>query len=304
MRSDWNRRDFLQLMGIGGVVFASGCVPSTSGAGAAAATPQAGGAAPAGAEDFFFLQLTDTHWGYKGPANPHADVTLEHAVSTINGSDVQPDFVVFTGDLTHATEDAGERKDRMARFREIVSALKVKSLHFLPGEHDAAADHGDAFRAAFGETHYAFDHKGVHFVALDNVSVDASVGEEQLRWLESDLAQTPASTPVVVLAHRPLFDLAPDWDWMTRDGARAVEILQRRDNVTVFYGHIHQELHRTTGRVAHHASRSLVFPLPAPGSTPKKAPLVWDPQSVDHGLGWRSVAMERAAARIVEVAYR
>ncbi len=308
MRSDWNRRDFLQLMGIGGVVFASGCVPRSSGAGAAAVTsPAAGAAAGAGAaggDDFFFLQLTDTHWGYKGPANPHADVTLERAVATINAADVQPDFVVFTGDLTHMTEDAGERKDRMARFREIASALKVKSLHFLPGEHDAAADHGEAFRAAFGETHYAFDHKGVHFVALDNVSADASIGPEQLEWLASDLAHTPASTPVVIFAHRPLFDLYPDWDWMTRDGAKAVDILQARDNVTVFYGHIHQELHRTTGRVAHHAARSLVFPLPAPGATPKKVPLVWDPQSSDHGLGWRSIAMQRAAARIVEVAYR
>lgn len=309
MRSDWNRRDFLELMGIGGVVFASGCAArSAAGPGvgapatAAASTPPVATAAPA--TDFFFLQLTDTHWGYEGPSNPHADVTLERAVATINAADVQPDFIVFTGDLTHMTDDAGTRRDRMLRFRDIAAKLKVKDVRFLPGEHDAAADHGNAFRAVFGDMHYAFDHGGVHFVALDNVSGDASLGADQLAWLEADLAKVAANTPVIALAHRPLFDLYPAWDWMTRDGARAIEILGRREQATVFYGHIHQELHQTTGNVAHHASRSLVFPLPAPGSTPKKVPLAWDPQSSDHGLGWRRIARERAATRIVEVAYR
>jgi hypothetical protein len=313
--TDWTRRDLLQLMGIGGLVFASGLPGCASHAAAAPAAPvppapgtegAAKDADPARAVDsnFFFLQLSDIHWGYSGPANPHADVTLERAVATINAVDLQPDFIVFTGDLTHMTDDARERRERMARFRDIVSALKVKNLRFLPGEHDAAADHGDAFREAFGDTHYAFDHRGVHFVALDNVSDGSALGAAQLAWLANDLAAVPAGVPVIALAHRPLFDLAPDWDWMTKDGAAAIDILGRRNDVAVFYGHIHQELHRTTGAIAHHASRSLVFPLPAPGSAPKKAPLPWDPASADHGLGWRQIARERAATRIVEVAYR
>jgi hypothetical protein len=294
----------LELMKIGGVVFASGLAGCAPGAAQRAAAPPVP-ARSALEHDFFFLQLSDTHWGFQGPPNPHADVTLERAVAVINAADVQPDFIVFTGDLTHTTDDATERRDRMARFRDIVSKLKVKDLRFLPGEHDAAPDHGDAFRQAFGETRYSFDHKGVHFVAIDNVSSGgAGIGADQLQWLATDLSRLPAQMPVVAFAHRPLFDLFPDWDWWTRDGAQAIEVLGRRDDVTVFYGHIHQELHRTTGKIAHHAARSLVFPLPAPGSVPKKAPLVWDPSSVDHGLGWRQIAMDGAAARITEVAYR
>jgi predicted phosphodiesterase len=306
MDQDWKRRDFLSLMGIGGVVFASGLV-GCGGVSAAAAGPGAG--APQGArrvavpgDDFFFLQLSDTHWGFKGPPNPQADVTLEHAVATINAVDVRPDFVVFTGDLTHTTDDPAERRNRMARFKEIVSALNVKDVRFLPGEHDASLDRGDAFREAFGETRYSFDHKGVHFVALDNVSEAGGVlGDAQLQWLAADLARVPADVRVVVLAHRPLFDLYPAWDWATKDGARALDILSQRDNVTVFYGHIHQEHHQMTGKIAHHSARSLVFPLPAPGSTPKKGPLPWDEASKDHGLGWRSIAMNEGRARITEV---
>jgi hypothetical protein len=310
MSTDWSRRDFLQLVGIGGVVFSSGLAACTArrvgGAPSAGSDPSSRGAlATQASEDFFFLQLSDTHWGYEGPANPHADVTLERAIAAINAVDVQPDFIVFTGDLTRMASDRSQRRDRMARVRELVSALKVKDLRFLPGEHDAASDHGEAFRQAFGEMHYSFDHRGVHFVALHNVSSGgAGIGVEQLQWLANDVSRISASVPIVVFAHRPLFDLYPEWDWMTKDGARAIEILDQRENVTVFYGHIHQELHRVTGRIAHHAARSLVFPLPAPGAALKKAPLVWDPNSLDHGLGWRQIARDGAASRITEIAFR
>jgi hypothetical protein len=304
MTSELERRDFLTLMGIGGVVFASGLAGCAGSAGAGAGV-RAATAPPPADSDFFFLQLSDTHWGFKGPPNPEADVTLERAVATINASGTQPDFIVFTGDLTHMTGDDAERKTRLARVKELASALKVKDVRFLPGEHDASPDHGDAFREAFGETRWSFDHKGVHFVALDNVSEAGGViGDAQLAWLESDLARVAPDTRVVALAHRPLFDLYPEWDWATKDGARAIEILSRRNDVTVFYGHIHQEHHHLTGKIAHHSARSLVFPLPPPGSMPKRTPLPWDPASVDHGLGWRAVALGEAAPKITEVAYR
>ncbi len=300
MSQDWKRRDFLALMGVGGLVFASGLPGCGSSAAAAPANDTA-----KRREDFFFLQLSDTHWGFRGPSNPQADVTLEHAVATINAVDVQPDFIVFTGDLTHTTDDAGVRRDRMSRFRDIVAKLKVKDVRFLPGEHDAAPDRGDAYRQAFGEPTYAFDHKGVHFVTIDNVSLPGgTIGDAQLAWLDAELARLPADVPVVALAHRPLFPLFPDWEWATKDGGRAIEILSKRENVTVFYGHIHQEHHFVTGRVAHHAARSLVFPLPAPGSVPKKAPLPWDASSPDHGLGWRAISLGDGATRITEVPYR
>ena len=262
-----------------------------------APTPPARPARPGGAgaprEDFFCLQLSDTHWGYEGAANPEARTTLKKTVAAINASARHPDFIVFTGDLTHTTDDAGLRRARMAEFKQIVSGLKVKDLRFMPGEHDASLDRGEAYREHFGETHYAFDHKGIHFVALDNVSdPDGALGDAQIAWLAKDLGRIPKSAPIVVFAHRPLFDLYPQWDWATRDGARAVAILSEYPNVTVFYGHIHQEHHQMTGRIAHHSARSLIFPLPAPGSAPKRAPLPWDPASPTHGIGYRGVEPE------------
>ncbi len=273
-----DRRDFLKLAGLGGVVFASGCA-SLSPYGAKSST-----------EDFFFVQLSDTHWGFQGPPNPDAKVTLKKAVAAVNSLDTQPDFIVFTGDLTHTTDDPQERRRRMAEFRTIVAELKVKDVRYMPGEHDASLDNGQAYQEFFGKTHYTFDHKGVHFIVLDNVSDPAArIGDEQLAWMAGDLKSQPKDARIVVFTHRPLFDLMPQWDWATRDGAKAVELLMPYQNVTVFYGHIHQENHHMTGHIAHHSAKSLIFPLPAPGSQPKRAPLAWDPAEPYKGLGFREV---------------
>ena len=279
MKRPIDRREFLKLAGLGGVVFASGLRSPAEAAGEKRA-----------ADDFYFVQLSDTHWGFEGPPNPDAKGTLKKAVAAVNALSQPPDFVMFTGDLTHTTDDAKERRQRLSEFREIVADLKVKNVRFMPGEHDASLDRGDAYQELFGKTHYAFDHKGVHFIVLDNVSDPAAmIGDEQLQWLAADLKQLPANANIVVFTHRPLFDLYPQWDWATRDGAKAVELLLPNPNVTVFYGHIHQEHHHMTGHIGHHAAQGLMFALPVPGSQPKRAPVPWDAAQPYKGLGFRSV---------------
>jgi hypothetical protein len=280
-----DRRHFLELAGLGGVVFASGLAR-------AGARTRPGG-------DFFFVQVSDTHWGFSGPPSPEAANLLKQAVAAINGLPAPPAFVVFTGDLTHTTDDVAERRRRMGQFKEIVAGLRVLKLRLMPGEHDAGLDAGAAFRDFFGPSRYTFDHEGVHFVVLDNVSDPAAqLGDAQLDWLHRDLTALGADTPVVVFTHRPLFDLAPAWDWATKDGAKAIDVLSHRRNVTVFYGHIHQAHHFKTGDIEHHAAMSLIFPLPAPLSVPKKAPLPWDPQHPGRGLGFRAIGAHAGAVAI------
>jgi len=281
-----NRRDFLKLTAVGGgAVFLSGLSTLSQAA--------AGKGTASTYDDFFFVQLSDTHWGYQGPANPEAANTLKKVVSTINGLEIQPDFIVFTGDLTHTTDDPKERRKRLAEFRDIVSGLKVKNVRFIPGEHDASLDSGAAYKEFFGNTYYSYDHKGVHFVMLDNVSdPGANIGDAQLAWLAADLGKQSKDAKIVVFTHRPLFDLAAKWDWATRDGAKAIDMLMPYTNVTVFYGHIHQEHHHQTGHIAHHSAKSLIFPLPAPGSQEKRAPLPWDAALPYKGLGFREVEAE------------
>ena len=69
-----NRRDLLKLAGMGVAVFVSGT------------TVRAGGAAQIKNESFYFVQLSDTHWGFNGPnINPDSQGTLKKAVAAVNG---------------------------------------------------------------------------------------------------------------------------------------------------------------------------------------------------------------------------
>jgi len=66
----------------------------------------------------------------------------------------------------------------------------------------------------------------------------ARIGETQLAWVKEISPNKTRTRAIVVFTHRPLFDLMPQWDWATRDGAqcdRPPHALQERYGV---YGHI------------------------------------------------------------------
>ncbi len=245
---------------------------------------------------FTFVQLSDTHVGSGPPLNPGGTAAFEHAIDVVNRLPETPELILFTGDLTHDSEDPGEPARRMRRFREIAGRLKVKTQKAVPGEHDAGLDGGALFRELFGETHYAFDHRGVHFVALDNVSrALPEVGPDQLAWLRKDLASLPPTAPIVVFTHRPLFDLRPDWEWFTSDGDEVMKALAPFENVTVLYGHIHHEDVREVGHVRHLAARGLAWAFPDPAA-PQKKPLPFDPAHPYRNLGTRVARVRGGAA--------
>jgi 3',5'-cyclic AMP phosphodiesterase CpdA len=153
-----------------------------------------------------------------------------------------------------------------------------------------------------GPLYYTFDHRGIHFIVLDNTSDPAPIlGAGQLDWLKSDLAKQPKDAPIVVFTHRPLFPLFPQWDWATRDGQAAIDALLRHTNVTVFYGHIHHEHHYRTGHIDHHAARAVMFPLSPVGTAPQKTQLPWNAALPYEGLGFRSVHAGAGAPRPTEL---
>src|SRR5437879_1360599 len=148
-----DRRQFLKLAGLGGVVFASGL---------GCASTRSGMAYEAAQDEFFFVQLSDTHWGFKGAPNPDAEGTLPKAIAAVNALDPQPDFIVFTGDLTHTTDDPAERRRRLAQFKEMAGALKSRNVRFMPGGHDASLDSGAAYKALLAATDDTRYHTGAH----------------------------------------------------------------------------------------------------------------------------------------------
>jgi 3',5'-cyclic AMP phosphodiesterase CpdA len=279
-----NRRDFMRLSaaGIGAGAMISFVPRAAEAQGILRHLHRANGEAP---KPFSIVQLSDTHVGFNGPPDPLGTAAFERAVQVVNALDPQPELILFTGDLTHDSEDPAEHAKRMRTFRDISSKLRVKTRYHVPGEHDAALDGGTLFRDNFGETHYSFDHRGIHFVAIDNVSQGRPrVGAEQITWLKRDVARYSHETPIVVFTHRPLFDLKPEWEWFTSDGDDVMQVLAPYDAVTVLYGHIHREHHETRGNEKHHASRSLIFAFPDP-SVAEKKPLPFDKSEPYKNLG-------------------
>jgi 3',5'-cyclic AMP phosphodiesterase CpdA len=287
-----DRRSFLKIAGISigaGALYRVAPLLGAGKAGAAVsdALKRSNGEA---LRPFSFVQLSDTHVGFEGPPDPLGTRAFERAVETINALPEPPELILFTGDLTHDTENPGEHAARLKRFRQIAGGLRVQNIRCVPGEHDAALDGGALFREQLGPTSYSFDHRGVHFVALDNVSLGKpEVGAAQRAWLEKDLARFGSRAPIVVFTHRPLFDLKPEWEWFTDDGNDVMNLLARFENVTVLYGHIHREEHRTIGRAGHHGARSLVFAFPDPASGAEKKPLPFQKDRPFANLGIRTL---------------
>jgi 3',5'-cyclic AMP phosphodiesterase CpdA len=249
-----------------------------------------------------FLQISDSHVGFDKPANPNALGTLEEAVNKIKTMPVKPAFVIHTGDITHLSKPSEfDDADR------IISQVRL-DVHYVPGEHDVLDEEVKLYRDRYGRGTkgagwYSFDANGVHFIGLVNV-VDlkagglGNLGNEQLEWLEDDLKGRPASTPIVVFAHIPLWSVYPAWGWGTEDAARALDYLKRFGSVTVLNGHIHQIMQKVEGNVTFHTAMSTAFPQPAPGTAPSPGPLKVADDRLRSLLGITDVTFKRGQQRL------
>lgn len=230
-----------------------------------------------GGSGFSFVQISDSHIGFNKAANQDVTATLQLALDKINSLPLTPDLLLHTGDITHSSKPA-----EFETAQQLIKTVKAGETFYVPGEHDIASDDGTIYRERFGKGTqgtgwYSFDHKGVHFIGLNNCQqVDAMgrLGEDQLQWLKADLASLPASTPIVIFAHIPLWMVYPEWGWGTPDAAEALTYLKRFGSVTVLNGHIHQVVQKVEGNVAFHTAASTAFPQPAPGTAPHAGPMV------------------------------
>ena len=239
-----------------------------------------------------FVQISDSHMGFNKPANADVNATLQLAIDKINALPNAPDFIIHTGDLSH-TAKASE----FDTLDQILKSSKTSQVFFVPGEHDTATDDGKLYMERYGKNAkgagwYSFNHKDVHFVGLSNVAVLEGMGKlgpEQLKWLEADLKSQPASRPVVVFAHIPLWSVYPEWGWGTADSEQALGYLKRFGSVTVLNGHIHQVMQKVEGNVTFHTARSTAFPQPAPGTAKAPGPMKVDDDKLRGVLGITSV---------------
>jgi len=257
---------------------ALGCLAAWSGAAVvwsiAGGVPRTVGATGTGksaaTNGFTFVQISDTHIGFNKPANPDVVGSLRRAIGEINALPTAPAFVVHTGDVSHLS-----KPEEFGQAKELFAEIKVDHRHIVPGEHDALDDGLTGYLKQFDHdgkkrAYFSFDQNGAHFIGLSNVEnfkakTLSSFGEEQIAWLRNDLKGVSHSTPIVVMAHIPMWTVYEQWGWGTADADAALALLKPYGSVTVLNGHIHQVLQKVEGNVALHTAMSLAYPLPTPG---------------------------------------
>lgn len=175
-------------------------------------------------ESFRFVFMADVHYHDKN----NAPRSMDAAIDTINK--LNPDFILVGGDIVYdalrRTQDDAEEQRRM--FQEKAAKLNVP-LYYAIGNHDHFAvydrttgvDHplfGKRFyEKYFGPRYYSFDHKGWHFITLDDMVITEERGyvgrldSIQLEWLRKDIEQIADTTPVAVMAHVPLVTTLSQW---------------------------------------------------------------------------------------------
>lgn len=269
-----SRRKFMECVGwigTGMLWTVSAGVPTTVGliGGAAAETTQ---------EDFTFLQMSDSHIGFK--AGPYQDVpgTLTAAVAKAKALPRRPALMLHTGDISHfSTPEQFDTADQ-------INATLGLEIYHVPGEHDMLDPGKKLYLSRYGKNAkgdgwYSFDAQGVHFMALSNVTHMGPdrqwlLGADQIAWVADDLRGVRDSTPVIVFAHVPLWTVYAKWGWGTGDAAAITPLFRRFGSVTFLNGHIHQIVQKVEGNIAYHTARSTAFPQPVAGTAPHEGPIM------------------------------
>ena len=256
-------------------------------------------AAAAAKAQLTFAQISDSHMGFNKPANQDVVGTLKAAVEKINALPNPPEFLLHTGDISHLS-----KPEEFDAVEQILKSCVAKDVFYVPGEHDVINDdNASNFMQRFGKGATGmgwrtFEKNGVRFFGLVNVmNLKAgglgSLGSEQLEWLEKETKGLSASTPIVLFAHIPLWNVYPEWGWGTEDSAQALSYLKRFGSVTVLNGHIHQTMQKIEGSVTFHTAASTAFPQPHPGQAEGPGPMKVPAEELRKLLGLTDVNFVR-----------
>jgi 3',5'-cyclic AMP phosphodiesterase CpdA len=248
-----------------------------------------------------FVQISDSHLGFKGSANLDVSATFGAAINQVNSLGYEPDFVMHSGDITHLTLAA-----EFGQAKEMMSDIRTPRVFTVPGEHDTINDGGALYRKFFGahtlgDGWFSFDIQGVHFISLVNTtSVDAlgKLGTDQLDFVRRDIGAVSSETPIVLFSHIPLYAMYPKWGWGTGDAVTLLGMLRRFGSVTALNGHVHQVFTKTEGNVTFYSAAPTCYPLPEPGQAPAPLPVTLPAGELTSALGIRTVSFQAGSANL------
>ncbi|MDH3207560.1 MAG: calcineurin-like phosphoesterase C-terminal domain-containing protein, partial [Gemmatimonadota bacterium] len=203
------------------------------------------------------LSARETRFTAHAFADPQArsdldeDMLREELVNTLLGNPYQAEFSITVGDVVF------DNLGLYDRHKEMMGLIGVPQWN-LPGNHDMNLESPNAqyanetFKKHFGPTYYSFNYGNAHVVALNNVEYAGAeqggyrgfISDDQIRWLEQDLAHVPRDMLIVIATHISLISEASDGDPShdvsgprTDNFDRLLELLRPFDNIYGLAGH-------------------------------------------------------------------
>ncbi|MCP3990670.1 MAG: metallophosphoesterase-domain-containing protein [Actinomycetia bacterium] len=206
-----------------------------------------------------------------------------------------PDLVVELGDRVTDTDYDADRV-ALEEVAEVFAAITAPRVHLM-GNHDLVHMSVDDNRQCLGQDFEStsLDMKGWHLV-LWQADVQMDLGhepaltDEDLAWLESDLAST--DLPAIVLSHVPIDGASMTGNFYFQDNPQyatyrnvsaAQQVISEADNVAVcIAGHVHwNNISRIDG-VPYVSLQSLTESFTTQGD----ASAGWTTMELDHQLRW------------------
>ncbi len=208
------------------------------------------------------LSSEETRFTAHAFADPQArsdldqDMLREDLVNTLLGNPYQAEFSITVGDVVF------DNLGLYDRHKEMMALIGVPQWN-LPGNHDMNFESPNAhyanetYKKHFGPTYYSFNYGNAHVVALNNVEYAGAgqsrfengiyrgfVSDDQLFWLERDLARVPEDKLIVIATHISLISVASDGDPShdvtgpyTENFDQLLELLRPFQNVYGLAGH-------------------------------------------------------------------
>jgi hypothetical protein len=164
-----------------------------------------------------------------------------------------------TGTLIHGITVGDIVWDELKLFEDYNQAVKKMGIPFFQclGNHDMDYNKGgdeasdDTFQQTYGPTYYSFNRGLVHYVVMDDVrylgkdrEYDGHISQQQLDWLQKDLAYVPEDHLVVLCVHIPVHN-------GVKNNEQLYTVLKNR-KVHIMSGHTHYHRNVIKGNIFEH----------------------------------------------------
>ena len=192
------------------------------------------------------------------PQTKHAadvEKMMKHSVPDVNK------WVAGTGQgaLLHGITVGDIAWDDLTLFQDYSKAVEKMGIPFFQclGNHDMDFNLGgdetsdNTFQQTFGPTYYSFNRGSAHYIVMDDVrylgsdrNYDGHISQQQLDWLQKDLAYISKEKLIVLCLHIPVHQ-------GVKNNKDLYSVLEDR-NVHIMSGHTHFQANIIKGNIYEH----------------------------------------------------